>query len=98
MVTMFLSASSDYLVGPCYAGPKWGLFSCNMVLKCRRYMFVYESLTGNILKITPIRAGVEGASANLGRCNKDQQGMFLGTVVPKVQKQPPKIFCKKSCS
>ena len=24
--------------------------------------------------------------------------MFSGTVVPKVQKQPPEVFCKKRCS
>ena len=24
--------------------------------------------------------------------------MFSSTVVPKVQKQPPEVFCKKSCS
>ena len=29
-------------------------------------MFVYESLTVNIWKITPVRAGVEGADVNLG--------------------------------
>ena len=29
-------------------------------------MFVYESLAVNISKITPIRAGAEGAGVNIG--------------------------------
>ena len=38
-------------------------------------MFACESLTVNIRKITPIRANVEGASANLGQRKNWQQGM-----------------------
>ena len=57
---------NKYLVGPCYAEPKWRYFWWYGVKKGRRYMFVYKSLTVNIRKITPIRAGVEGAAVNLG--------------------------------
>ena len=43
-----------------------GVFFRDMALMGRRNMFVYESLTVNIWKITPTRAGVEEVGVILG--------------------------------
>ena len=50
------------------------LFLISWHWKGRRFMFVYESLTMNIWKIKPIKAGVEGTGVNLGPVYKGQQG------------------------